>query len=255
DIAGPATAIGRTHRFWYRKTTRGAETVMVIDADSRQKQPAFDHDKIARSLSAATGNSYSAGRLPFNAITFADDGLTFTAPVDGTPYRCVIADGVCRRVEDGPRVGAGLGVGRRGRDTSARVSPDGKWEAFVDNFNVAIRPAGTHRTTRLSTDGSEGNYYDAASIVWSPDSKNVAAYRVRPGYRREVHYIASSPEDQLQPKHSTLLYAKPGDALDVDQPVLFRVDPLRELMVDNALFPNAYANSELVWRKDSRAIT
>ena len=255
DIAGPPTAIGRTHRFWYRKTSRGAETFMVIDADTQQKQPAFDHEKIARSLSAATGNSYSAGRLPFNNITFADDGLTFTAPVDGTPYRCVIADGVCRRAEDGPRVGAGLGVGRRQRDTAPRVSPDGKWEAFVDNFNVAIRPAGTHRTTRLSTDGSEGNYYDLASIAWSPDSKNIAAYRVRPGFRREVHYIASSPEDQLQPKHSTLLYAKPGDALDVDQPVLFRIDPPRELVVDSALFPNAYANSELVWRKDSRAVT
>src|SRR5690349_6612759 len=58
DIAGTPTAIGRTHRFWYRKASRGAETFMVIDADSQQKQPAFDHEKIARSLSAAAGNSY-----------------------------------------------------------------------------------------------------------------------------------------------------------------------------------------------------
>jgi len=29
------------------------------------------------------------------------------------------------------------------------------------------------------------------------DSKKLAAYRVVPGYRRLVHYIESSPEDQL----------------------------------------------------------
>jgi len=256
DIAGPPTAIGQTHRFWYRKSVKGGEEFVVVDADTQQKQPAFDHEKIARSLSAATRKTYTSTKLPFNTVNFSDDGLTFTAAVDGTPFRCTVADSSCRRVDPGARVGAGLGVGRRARDTGPRTSPDGKWEALTNNFNVAVRPAGSHdRATVLSTDGSEGNYYDPASIVWSPDSKKIAAYRVRPGYRREVHYVESSPEDQLQPKHSTLLYAKPGDALDVDQPVLFQLDPAHQVVVDNALFPNAYANSELVWRKDSRAFT
>jgi len=149
----------------------------------------------------------------------------------------------------------GLGVGRRARDDSPRLSPDGKWEALVNNHNLAIRQTGTHKLTVLSTDGSEGNYYELSSIAWSPDSKRVAVYRVRPGYRREVHYVESSPEDQLQPKSSSLLYAKPGDVLDVDQPVLFQIDGSQQVVIDNSLFPNAYANSELVWRKDSRAFT
>jgi dipeptidyl aminopeptidase/acylaminoacyl peptidase len=255
DTAGPPTAIGQTHWFWYRKSVQSGEVFMIVDADTQQKRPAFDHEKIARSFSAATGNRYTAGKLPFNAITFADDGLAFSATVDGVPYRCIVAESTCRRADPGPRVGAGLGVGRRSRDTGPRVSPDGRWEALVNNFNVSLRPIGTHRTTLLSTDGSEGNYYDPASIVWSPDSKKIAAYRVRPGYRREVHYVESSPEDQLQPKHSTLLYAKPGDALDMDQPVLFHIDPIRQFIIDNALFPNAYASSELVWRRDSRGFT
>ncbi|NIP78596.1 MAG: hypothetical protein GWM90_05085, partial [Gemmatimonadetes bacterium] len=58
------------------------------------------------------------------------------------------------------------------------------------------------------------NQYTRASLAWSPDSRRLAVYRVIPGYEREVHYVESSPEDQLQPKHSTLLYAKPGDVLD-----------------------------------------
>ena len=48
----------------------------------------------------------------------------------------------------------------------------------------------------MSFDGSEGNYYTLASISWSPDSKHVAAYCVRPGLNA-VHYVESSPADQL----------------------------------------------------------
>jgi dipeptidyl aminopeptidase/acylaminoacyl peptidase len=255
DIAGAPTAIGHTHRFWYRKSVKGGDQFMIVDADTRQKQPAFDHDKIARSLSSATGNSYTPVTLPFNTIAFTDDGSAFTAAVAGTPYRCSVADSSCRKADAAPRAGAGLGVGRRVRDESPRVSPDGAWEALINNHNLAIRKPGTHKVTHLSTDGSEADYYELSSIAWSPDSKKIAAYRVRPGYRREVHYVESSPEDQLQPKYSSLLYAKPGDVLDVEQPVLFDVASAHQTVIDKALFPNAYANSELVWRQDSRAFT
>ncbi|MGH8247725.1 MAG: DPP IV N-terminal domain-containing protein, partial [Gammaproteobacteria bacterium] len=62
--------------------------------------------------------------------------------------------------------------------------------------------------------------------------------------------------DQLQPKHSSRFYAKPGDVLDFEQPVVFHVAAGRQLVVDHTrLFPNAYDVSPLVWRKDSSALT
>jgi dipeptidyl aminopeptidase/acylaminoacyl peptidase len=70
-----------------------------------------------------------------------------------------------------------------------------------------------------------------------------------------VHYIQSSPEDQLQPKHSMRLYAKPGDVLDIDQPVVFDVAAKTQHTIDRALFPNPYDVTRLVWRKDSSAVT
>ncbi len=254
DIAGPATAIGRTHRLWYRKTVRGDEQFVIVDADTQQRQPAFDHDKIAASLSTATGNSYKATALPFNTLAFTPDGSAFTVNAAGSSYRCTVADSSCRKSEAAPRAGAGFGVDRRPGE-GPRVSPDGKWEALINNFNVAVRQIGTHTLTRLSTDGSEGNAYEMSSIAWSPDSNKIAAYRVKPGYRRHVHYVESSPEDQLQPKYSSIVYAKPGDVLDVDQPVLFLLDSKRQIVVDNALFLNAYAMSGLAWRNDSRAFS
>src|SRR5258706_1438510 len=136
-----------------------------------------------------------------------------------------------------------------------KTSPDGKYDALIRNYNVFLRAKGETKTTPLSYDGSEGNYYTLRSVAWSPDSKHIAAYHVRPGYKREVHYVESSPEDQLQPKPSTRDYAKAGDTLDVAQPVLFEVASGKQINIDNALFLNPYSLSNPVWWKDSRAFT
>ncbi len=165
--------------------------------------------------------------------------------------------------------GAGQGQGRgaaggaRGVGAPNQAPPpptvcgsfDGKWEAFIQNYNVFIRPTGSNEATPLSYDGSEGNYYTLRSVAWSPDSKKIAAYHTRPGYDRQVHYIESSPVDQVQPKHSTINYRKPGDALDIAYPALFDVATKTEIEIDNALFPSAYSITTPVWWKDSRAFT
>jgi dipeptidyl aminopeptidase/acylaminoacyl peptidase len=246
DIAGPAMWIGNSHRFWYRKLSRGVNEYLIFDADKLQKQPAFDHVKIAASLSKLLVNTYKPQDLPLTGLRFDNTGASFFATVDGTAVRCAIADAVCTKTETPQRGGQRRGPVR---------SPDGKWEALINNYNLVIKPTESRDLVVLSTDGSEGNYYEARSIVWSPDSTKLAAYRVRPGYRREVHYVESSPEDQIQPKHTSIVYAKPGDVLDLEQPVLFDVIARKQLNVDNALFPNPYEISDPVWRKDSRAFT
>jgi dipeptidyl aminopeptidase/acylaminoacyl peptidase len=256
DIAGAGTWIDGTDKFWYRRLSRGEVDYFIFDANTLQKQPAFDRAKIVASLSRLTGDTYDPKKPQFNVTTFDADasGFSGTSTLDGVRFHCTVADSVCRRVEAGGGIGQGFGGARR-RDDSPRPSPDGKWEAYIENFNVAIRQPGKHEYTLLSTDGSEGNYYELSSIVWSPDSTKIAAYRVRPGYHREVHYVQSSPEDQLQPKTMSLVYAKPGDVLDLQQPVLFDVAANKQINVQNSLFPNPYDLSALVWRKDSRAFT
>ncbi len=243
DIAGSATWVGNTHRFWYRKLSKGAYEYIVFDADTLQKKTAFDHAKIAAALSKLLGSSVKASDLQLGALRFDNTGSNFFATVDGAAVRCVIADSTCTKV-DPPA---------RGRPPGPVVSPDGKWEASINNHNLLIRAAGSRDVILFSTDGSEGNYYEPRSIIWSPDSSKVAAYRVRPGYKREVHYIESSPEDQIQPKFSSIVYAKPGDVLDLEQPVLFDVSAKKQINIDNTLFPNPYELTDIAWRKDSRA--
>jgi dipeptidyl aminopeptidase/acylaminoacyl peptidase len=250
DIVLGVTWIGNTNRLFYRKLSHGATEYVIVDAQTLQKRPAFDQEKIAAALSRLTGNTYKPQDLQLVGLRFDDAVANFNATIDNVAVRCTISDSACVKVET-PGGGRPFGP----RPQGPILSLDKKWEAVVNNYNIAVRSVGSRDLIFLSTDGSEGNYYDPQSIVWSPDSTKLAAYRVKPGYRREVHYVESSPEDQLQPKHSFIIYAKPGDVLDLEQPVLFDVINKRQTVVDNKLFPNPYEISNPVWWKDSRGFT
>ncbi len=279
------------NRFWYRKSVKGGNVFVLVDAGAAQKRPAFDHDRIAAALSTATHHAFTGITLPFNAVAFVDADRAIDVVVDEVTWRCGLTDSSCTRRETPAQSGRGAngrggrggggrggapieegggrgnipqtfvgggyygGDGDRTGDGHPRVSPDGKTEAFIRDYNVWTRPVGSADGAALSLDGALGNAYDLRTIAWSPDSQKIAAYRVVPGYKREIHYIESSPADQLQPKQVSRPYSKPGDALDSNQPVIFDVASRKTVVVSNALFPNAYTQTALLWRRDSRSVT
>ena len=151
---------------------------------------------------------------------------------------------------------SGFGVVRDLRvaaDNSPKVSPDGKWEALVEGYNLVLRPFGGGLTRTLSSDGTEGNFYDPETIKWSPDSRKLVSYRVRPGFARYVTYVTAAPDGQLQPTMRQELYPKPGDAVDIEQPVLFDITAGRQINISNVLFPNPYQLRNLTWRADGKS--
>ncbi len=172
------------------------------------------------------------------------------------------------------QTGGGRG-GRGGRGANAANAAaaqqgcrsfDGKYIAVIENYNIFLKQANSNEpATPLSFDGSEGNYYTLRSVAWSPDSKHLVAYHTRPGYDRQVHYIQSSPTDQIQPKHFTTntmpnaaisqMYRKPGDALDIAYPALFDIAAHKEIEISHELFPNPYNITTPVWWKDGRGFT
>ena len=99
DIAGTPTWIGNTHRFWYRKLSRGANEYVIYDVDTLKKQPAFDHEKIAASLSKLTSNTYKPQDLSLAQLRFDNSVTSFNATIDGTAVRCTIADSACTKVD------------------------------------------------------------------------------------------------------------------------------------------------------------
>lgn len=73
-----------------------------MDAESGSRKPAFDHEKLATSLSAAGGTGYSANQLPFNAIEFVDDAKAIVFAVGDTNWKCNLASYALTKSSTGP---------------------------------------------------------------------------------------------------------------------------------------------------------
>jgi dipeptidyl aminopeptidase/acylaminoacyl peptidase len=246
----------------YRKTVEGGHMFMLVDAVAQTKTPAFDHARLAAALNKSANKDYKPETLPFQHFRFVDKRTAIEFLVENVRWRCDLTSYACSSAplhhgdadydadddyDDTPKA--------INSETDVEASPDGKWLAYVVNYNVAVRAKDGSQQRMLSTDGSEGNYYARATLTWSPDSQRLVAYRIQPGYKRLVHYVESSPATQLQPLYSSMVYPKAGDVLAVERPVLFDVAEKKECIVDNATFPNAFSITPPVWRKDSHAFT
>jgi dipeptidyl aminopeptidase/acylaminoacyl peptidase len=257
--------IGKTSRYWYRKSVAGGSEFWIVDAAGAAKAIAFDHARLAAALAAASGEKFEPLNLPFFGLTFSEDGRSVEFAAAGARWSCDLATYALKKLEGpggprGPSAGRDMTMWERGPAPEAaskgtKASPDGQWDAFIRNYNLCLRDKTSKAEFTLSRDGSEGNYYTFDSIAWAPDSKKLAALRLRRGYHRVIQYVESSPADQLQPKYYTMEYAKPGDALDIERPVLFSVEGKTGTEIDDALFANPYELTDLAWRKDSRAFT
>lgn len=255
EIAWPAHWTPDSTAFTYRKTVEGGFAFETVDAATLAKSSAFDHERLARELTRALGRPVQPLRLPFAEFDYAGDRQVITFWLDEQGWRCTLTDYRCEAQVNGGRP-RGFGVVRDlsvPADNHPRLSPDGSREAFVEGDNLVVRRKGGD-LVKLSTDGSAGDFYDPETIAWSPDSRHLMIYRVRPGYARHVLRVEAAPQGQLQPVLRSQLYPKPGDAVDIEQPVLFDVESGRQTVIDPALFPNAYELSAPRWRPDGQSV-
>src|ERR1035438_3905383 len=130
---GAATWIGDSGQFWYSRTVKGGSEFLMVDAAATTRKPAFDHDKLATAINAATGGHYTGLALPFAPVQGGRGGgaagrgaantppqtapLSFTDPqslqfgVGGSMYTCKLADYTCTKGGAIPANAGGRGRG------------------------------------------------------------------------------------------------------------------------------------------------
>ena len=145
--------------------------------------------------------------------------------------------------------------GRRGRrqDDSEQSSPDARTGLFLRDNNVWMRSA-EGRERALTSDGTAEHYY-GGHISRSPDGAKAVVMKTLAGEERSVHYVESSPRDQLQPRLHSYSYLKPGDRIDSTKPHLFDLESGREISIDDTLYPNPWSLRDVRWDADGRRFT
>jgi len=254
------TWIGESSTFWYENITPNGRMYVIADPVNKTKKEAFDQVKFSKSFSAVTGTKAEPGKLPIRNITFPKDATSFTFEFNNIKYSCKVSDYKILKLDSVRVPGNRRPGGEWAWNSTDELrnppvkSPDDKWTAYIKDFNVWVRSTGDNKEYKLSHDGGIGEYY-SAFIRWSPDSRKVMTTKVRPAEKHMIHYIESSPVDQIQPKYTTQEYRKPGDAIPQSYPQVFDVETKSHIKVETGMIENQYSLGSYKWAGDSKSFT
>ena len=245
--------IEQTSRFYYRRTVKGGHEWILVDGTTRDKKPAFDHEKLAAAIASATSRKATAVELPFTTFAFVDDGrgIEFTlgggpggargggagpaGPNDPPPWRCSIETYTCKQQPEragrggrGGRGGGGLGgpVRRGVRHQRRRPAALARRQARSAGARTTTSPSARSASVRSRCSAPT----DRKAATSIPTRSHGRPTRrswpcTRFGRATGASSTTSSPRPKTSCSRSTRPCStpKPGDVLDVEAPVLFDV--------------------------------
>jgi dipeptidyl aminopeptidase/acylaminoacyl peptidase len=197
--------------FIYRRQTAAGGEFLIMDCASGDRKPAFDHARLAAGLQTASGETAAADSLALTelALDAGRKNLSFT--FRDRRWTCSLDTYEVKAApnpQQPPRQGPGQGgQGGQNRSQGAR-SPDGKAQFSITEGKLKVVSTADQSVLFESpTDAM-------AAAYWAPDSRKLAAFRVLPGDRKQVHFIRSSPTAGGRATLTTRDYDLPGDKLD-----------------------------------------
>ncbi|MBL8271571.1 S9 family peptidase [Steroidobacter sp.] len=195
--------IGTTDQFWYRLTNVAGSEFVLIDAARNTRRAAFDHARLAQSLSRLVAKPFTAQQLPFTSFEYREGLQRIRLSVDGRSVECDLIDYACAQ-RSAPQA---LLPGEM-------QSPDGNWAAFVREHDLYVRSLRDDRQIRLTEDGAEHYGYGQwpeshllsvtaklsgqtrpVRVLWSPDSKKLVSYRVDERAVEPMPFVQWVPEE------------------------------------------------------------
>ena len=258
--------IGEEEQFWYRRVLAdGGKRFLTVDAATGARQPSFDHALIAHELTRLDGEGdYTETTLPFDTFTLnADGGIDFAA--GGSFYRCTQES--CEASEPPAPPFTPLEA----------PSPDGKWAAYHEDYDLWVRSANGETRVRLTTNGEKVRQYGgqlgtsvsyitmqrlqgghAPQVKWSPDSAKLLTQWVDERGVKELSIIEHAPADgSLRPRTHTMRYAFARDEVKPrGRFVVFDIPGGERTDIDYPEIELTYAaitgadSKEVWWRED-----
>lgn len=161
-------------RLIYRSHTEEGNFYFLANPSIGQKNRAFDHQRLADTLSEITGREMDAADLPIRSVQLISDGKQIKYQVGGQHYVTNLESYETKKV-----------AARAKRNEI--LSPDGKKAAYIKDYNLWIRNTETGKRTQLTTDGEQYYGYatnnagwiksDTPVLLWGPNSEKIATFK------------------------------------------------------------------------------
>lgn len=195
---------------------------VVVDPRERSRRDAFDHDRLAAALSAASGHAVTAEDLPITGVELCEgDTVRFNA--FGSAWEWSDSVGTCTRVDDAHQPAI-----------DEVPSPDKSWVAFRRDGNIWVRRRDGGQEFPLTDDaeplfdyGGLPEALGARSLMrilglpqpivlhWSPDSTRILVHKLDQRNLPELVLVESSPPGGGRPVEHRSRYPMPGEEAQV----------------------------------------
>ena len=226
-----------------------------IDLQSMQAGLLFDHERLAKLLTDSLKSQVRSTNLPFNTARYIDKN-TISFNAGGKDYKLDLT--TYRLSQDDQQ-----------NDMESR-SPDGKWIAYSENYNLYIKSTSTAEVKRLSTagfknfeyaswygwgdiiEGENGERPKRFNVSWSPDSKWIQTFICDLRKGQKMYLLDWSVDTLYKARLLSYYRGSPGDTDMVYMtPVLFNTETGEEKILNE--FRNVNPVS-LEWSKEPGVI-
>jgi hypothetical protein len=229
--------------FWYKHfLTDSNFEYLYVNAVTGVKQKAFDHEKMAAALNKlVTDTPLTALRLPITLMRFSKNNATVLIRIKRKhyytcnlkTYACQVADSIPTE-PDNSLVTGNIKDRWDRQPASDSLSPDRQWLAFITKGNLFIQPARGGAAVQYTNDGDTTNPY--GQIQWSPDSKHLVVFHIRPVEDKPVYYILSSVDSLTRGVLKSHPYPQPGDAFTSYEMFTVNLDNKKLVKVNTEMY-------------------
>ncbi|MDO7849458.1 DPP IV N-terminal domain-containing protein [Hymenobacter sp. M29] len=228
-------------RFWYRVLTAQGSEFILVDPARKTRTVAFDQARLATALSAASGKTYEASRLPFRSIEFSPDAKAISFAASGKSWKYDVVSGKIN-----PETAPATSPAASANTANEEVSPNGQLAAFIKDDNLWVRDTKTNQTTQLTTDGAKDYGYatdnagwthsDKPILRWSPDSRKIATFRQDQRNVGDMYLVTTNVG---HPTLKSWKYPLPGDKdIALIERVVIEVNPAKVVRFQMAPDPH-----------------
>lgn len=228
-----------TGLWWIHHGPAAKEYKYASFADAKPS-PLFDHARLAMALQQKLRKDFDAKKLVLNQlevlsrqkIRFALEGKTYEADLNA--YSIEV-----RKAE------------KTTETPYESLSPDGKWVAYTEDFNLFIRSTESGTVHQLSKNGRKGYEYGSYygwfdkmegeggerprrfAVRWSPDSKYLQTYICDLRSANKMYMLDWSVDSLYRPRLLSYYRGSPGDTNMVYLiPTFYNIQKKKQLLLD-----------------------